>query len=135
MPQERQRERRSVWRVGPESTWTTVLPVAFIIASLVSLVALPIVVSNHTKRMRNEIQKLAEPARRAANQMQVDLSAELDKVIAFQVTGQTQYRDQYFALLEQQKQSRRTLTLLTPRLGGDVDGWLHTLFAETDRWH
>src|SRR3954447_1860594 len=86
-------ERRSIWRVGPESTWTTVLPVAFIIVSLISLVILPLVVSSYTAKMRREISPIAEPARRAANQVQVDLSAELDNIIAFQVTGQAQYRD------------------------------------------
>jgi len=128
-------ERRSIWRVGPESTWTTVLPVAFIIASLVSLVALPIVVSNHTKRMRTEIQRLAEPARRAANQMQVDLSGELDKVIAYQVTGQEQYRRDYLRLLAEQEHNRKTLQKLAPTLGKDVDASLRTLTEKTQRWH
>ena len=41
MTKESGRERRSLWRVGPESTWTTILPVAFIIASLLALVILP----------------------------------------------------------------------------------------------
>ena len=64
------RERRSIWRVGPEQTWATVLPVAFIIISLLSLVLLPIVVSSRTTRMRNEIFAIAEPARREANEIQ-----------------------------------------------------------------
>jgi len=52
MAAQRLEERRSIWRVGPESTWTTTLPVTFIIASLLSLVLLPIIVSSHTRRMR-----------------------------------------------------------------------------------
>src|SRR5581483_6748297 len=128
-------ERRSMWRVGPESTWTTVLPVAFIIASLVSLVATPIVVSNHTKRVRTEIQRVAEPARRAANQMQVDLSAELDKVIAFQVTGQPQYRKEYLDLVQEQEANARVLRQLTPILGDEANASLHTVMEETGRWH
>src|SRR6266568_4771388 len=90
-------------RVGPRSTWTTVIPVAFIIVSLLSLAILPIAVANHTASMREQISRIAEPARRNANQMQVDLSAELDKVIAFQVTGQRQYRDDYFRLTAEQR--------------------------------
>jgi len=80
------RERRSIWRIGPESSWTTVLPVAFIIISLVSLVVLPIVVEKRTAQMRSEITRAAEPARRTANRMQMDLAAELDKIIPYQVT-------------------------------------------------
>ncbi len=124
-----------MWRVGPESTWTTVLPVAFIIASLVSLVATPIIVSNHTKRVRMEIQRVAEPARRAANQMQVDLSAELDDIIAFQVTGQRQYRDEYLRLLAEQEANSRILRQLAPILGDESNTSLHIVMVETQRWH
>ena len=128
-------ERRSLLRVGPDSRWTTVLPVAFIIVSLVSLVALPIVVSRHTAKMRGEISIIAEPARRAANEIQIDLSAELDKVIAFQVTGQPQYGSDYQRLVRDQEQNRSALQRLAPRLGGDFDDELQDLFVQTSRWH
>jgi len=129
------RERRSIWRVGPESTWTTALPVAFIIVSLCSLVVLPLVVSNHTAKMRMEISHIAEPARRAANQMQVDLSAELDKIIAYQVTGQKQYRDEYLALVASQHRYRNQLSGLAPTLDQGIDKSLSTLINETEKWH
>ena len=129
------RERRSFWRVGSESTWTTVVPVVFIIASLLSLVILPLVFSNRTARMRQEITRVAEPARRAANEIQMDLSAELDKIIAFQVTGQRQYRDQYIALIEQQRHDYAQLRVLGPDLGTDVGRQLNALVKEGSEWH
>ena len=128
-------DRRSIWRVGPESTWTTVLPVAFIIVSLISLVILPLVVANHTAKMRTEITRLAEPARRSANQMQVDLSAELDNIISFQVTGQAQYRDAYQQHVMLQHQSRERLAKLTPLLDTDIDKSLNTLITASEEWH
>ena len=128
-------ERRSIWRVGPKSTWTTVLPVVFIIVSLVSLVVLPIVVSRHTSEMRSEITRVAEPARRAANETQMDLSAELDKIIAFQVTGQSQYRDDYRTLLAVQQRDHDLLSALAPQLGSSVGEALETLATETNEWH
>lgn len=131
----RARDRRSIWRVGTESSWTTIVPVAFIIVSLLSLVILPIAVSNHTRRMRQEISRIAEPARRSANQIQIDLSAELDKVIAYQVTGQEQYRRDYFQLLEDQERHRRVLQSLVPALGDDLARDLMLLFLQTSRWH
>ncbi|MBV8543642.1 MAG: hypothetical protein JO088_02755, partial [Acidobacteria bacterium] len=82
---ERQAERRSIWRVGPDSTWTTIVPVAFIIASLLTLVLLPIFFGRHTTEIRAEITEVAEPSRRAANEIQADLSTELGRVIAWQV--------------------------------------------------
>ena len=128
-------DRRSFLRVGPQSTWTTIVPVAFIIISLVSLVVLPIVVARHTARMREEISSIAEPARRAANEMQIDLSAELDKVIAFQVTGQQQYVSDYERLVRDQEQNRGALQRFAPKLSGDIDQELAMLFVQTSRWH
>ena len=92
---ERLPERRSIWRVGPDSTWTTVVPVVFIIASLLTLVLLPIFFGKRITQMRVEITDVAEPSHRAANEIQTKLSTELDKIIAWQVTGQHQYRDDY----------------------------------------
>lgn len=128
-------ERRSAWRVGPESTWTTVVPVVFIIVSLLSLVLLPVIVSRKTARMRDEISRIAEPARRAANQIQVDLSGELEKIISWQVTGQDQYRREYFARVERQEAARRELAKLLPKLDEDLSKDLTALFVQTSRWH
>ena len=129
------RERRSVWRVGPESTWTTIVPVVFIIVSLLSLVILPLVVADKTAGMRNEISRVAEPARRAANRIQMDLSAELDKLIAWQVTGQEQYRREYLELVEREERNRQVLHRLLPLLGEDLKSDLTALFVQTSRWH
>lgn len=111
------------------------LPVAFIIVSLLSLVVLPIAVSSHTRQMRDEITRVAEPARREANQIQIDLSSELDKIIAYQVTGQTQYRDAYFALIREEESNRAALISITPQLDPDLANGLGALADASNRWH
>ena len=121
--------------MGPESTWTTVLPVIFVIASLLALAVLPVIVGTHTAEMRDQITRIAEPSRGAANDIQVGLSAELDKVIAFQVTGESQYRNSYRTLLDQQVHDYAELRRLGPQLGEDVDRELRTLITATQRWH
>ena len=128
-------ERRSIWRVGPESTWTTMLPVAFIILSLVSLVILPIVVSRHTARMRDEITRLAEPARHTANDVQIRIASELDKIIAFQVTEHPQYRGAFVELIAREAADYQTLGGLTSQLDPQVSRDLTMLIAQTNRWH
>src|SRR5437660_7449202 len=130
-----QGERRSIWRVGPESTWTTVLPVAFIIISLLSLVILPIVVSSHTSKVRNEITRVAEPARIGANLIQIELSSELDKIIAFQVTGQAQYRTDYERLLVDEQRRYAVLRAAVPHLGDGVAADLTVVLDQMNRWH
>ena len=128
-------ERRSIWRVSPRNAWATVVPVAFVIVSLLSLVALPLAVSRHTARMRDEIQGIAEPARRSANQIQVDLAAEVDKIIAFQVTGQAQYREAFDGLVARQQRNRSVLVRLSPQLSPELGKELDNVFAQTERWH
>ncbi|HSP15574.1 MAG TPA: HAMP domain-containing sensor histidine kinase [Thermoanaerobaculia bacterium] len=128
-------ERRSIWRIDPDSRWTTVLPVAFIIVSLLSLVVLPLVVSNHTRQMRVEISRLAEPARVEANQIQVDLAAEFDKIIAFQVTGQAQYREAYLNLVRHEELNRIALEHLAPQLDPGLVDDLRKLADASNGWH
>lgn len=128
-------ERRSIWRVGPESTWTTIVPVVFIIVSLLSLVILPIVVARKTAQARQEISSIAEPARRAANQIQMDLAAELDKIIAWQVTGQENYRRDYFERVQRQEASRQRLMKLLPSLDDELNKDLTALFVQSSQWH
>ena len=132
---ERLPERRSIWRVGPDSTWTTVVPVVFIIASLLTLVLLPIFFGMHTARMRVEITDVAEPSHRAVNEIQKDLSTELDKIIAWQVTGQHQFREDYQRLLVDQRRNYDLLRRLGPKLGREVGTDLASLIKETGEWH
>jgi signal transduction histidine kinase len=132
---ERQSERRSIWRVGPDSTWTTVIPVVFIIASLLTLVFLPVLIGNRTTQMRAEITDVAEPARKAANKIETDLSTELNEIIAYQVTTQPQYVRNYQDLLANQQSSDRLLHRLGPRLGPAVQGHLASLEKESREWH
>jgi signal transduction histidine kinase len=132
---ERQTERRSIWRVGPDSTWTTVIPVVFIIASLLTLVFLPVLIGNRTAQMRAEITDVAEPSRKAANRIETDLSAELDEIIAYQVTTQPQYVHNYQTLLVNQQRSGVLVHRLGPRLGPDVQRNLASLEKESREWH
>jgi signal transduction histidine kinase len=121
--------------VGPESTWTTIVPVVFIIASLGALAVLPLVFSAHTAQMRHEITSVAEPARRAASEIQMDLSSELDKIIAYQVTRQRQYVAGYQRLIAEQDHDYQVLRSFGSKLNPDVDANLAKLIAQTNRWH
>ena len=107
----------------------------FIIVSLLSLVLLPLIVARKTARMRDEIRTVAEPARRAANTIQMDLAAEVDKLIAYQVTGQGQYRRAYFEAVDAQELNRRILARLLPSLDEELERDLKALFVQTSRWH
>jgi Osmosensitive K+ channel histidine kinase len=132
---ERLPERRSIWRVGPESSWTTVVPVVFIIASLLTLVLLPVFFGRRTAQMRDEIAEVAEPSRRAANEIRTALSTELDKIIAWQAIGQQSFRIEYQNLHVDQQRRYDVLRSLGPKLGTDVLKNLGLLVTETDAWH
>jgi signal transduction histidine kinase len=112
-----------------------VIPVVFIIASLLTLVFLPVLIGNRTAQMRAEITDVAEPARKAANKIETDLSTELNEIIAYQVTTQSQYVRNYQDLLANQQGSDRLLHRLGPRLGPAVQGHLASLEKESREWH
>ena len=124
-----------MWRVGPESTWTTIVPVVFIIVSLLSLSILPLVVSSKMSKQRRKIEGIAEPARQAANAIQTDLSSEVDNIIAYQVTGDLQYRSEYLRRVGRQEANRRKLDGLLPLLDRAIVQDLNSLFLQTSRWH
>lgn len=128
-------ERRSIWRVGPESTWTTIVPVVFIIVSLLSLSILPLVVSRKMAQQRRKIERIAEPARQAANAIQTDLSSEVDNLIAYQVTGDQQYRMEYLKRVQRQDENGKRLATLLPQLDESIGEDLRKLFVQTSRWH
>src|SRR5258708_33466588 len=86
-------------------------------------------------QMRRETTRAAEPARRTANRMQMDLSSELDKIIAYQVTRQQQYRNQYQHLLREQQQSAETLRHSTPQLSSDANNQLANLIDTSNQAH
>jgi signal transduction histidine kinase len=65
----------------------------------------------------------------------MDLTAELDKLIAWQVTGQEQYRREYLELVERQEVNRRALARVLPALDEDLHSDLTVLFVQTSRWH
>jgi signal transduction histidine kinase len=111
------------------------VPVVFIIVSLLSLAVLPLIFGSHTAQMRNEITAVAEPSRKAASKIQADLSTELDAVIAFQVTNQSQYRNKYNDLLNDQRDEYVRLGRLGPQLGPEVKKQLASLNKETSEWH
>ena len=52
--------------------------------------------------------------------MTAKVDAELDKVISYQVTGQSEFRDEYLNLLVEQRRDYDTLRRLGPQLGEDV---------------
>jgi signal transduction histidine kinase len=128
-------DRRSLFRVGPESSWTTILPVAFIIASLVSLVVFPLVLASRTAAKRSEINGIGEPARLAASTIQIGVANELDNIIGYQVTGDRLYLREYEVAVAEQQRKAALLKRLAPRLGDDVPAALAAFLAATERWH
>jgi signal transduction histidine kinase len=107
----------------------------FIIVSLLSLAILPLVVSRKMAQQRKRIGETAEPARQAANAIQTDLSGEVDNIIAYQVTGDPQYRRAYYARVAREDQNRVRLAGLLPGLDQKLDQELTALFGQTSRWH
>lgn len=103
--------------------------------SLLTLVLLPIFFGKRTAQMRVEITGVAEPSHRAANAIETELSTELNKIIAWQQTGQVQFRDDYQKLVIDQRHHYAELRILGSQLGPEVRSDLGHLIKETEEWH
>jgi len=116
-------------------TWKTILPVTFIILSLLAMVALPLVGLRRTNAMREKLDRLSEPAREDASRIELALAIELDNIIGFQVTEQPQYRNAFNVNVARQSAAITRLRALSEELGGDVKQNLQILETRSNAWH
>ncbi|HXI14055.1 MAG TPA: ATP-binding protein [Thermoanaerobaculia bacterium] len=116
-------------------TWKTILPVTFIILSLLAIVALPLVGLRKANAMRRELDRISEPARENANRIELALAIELDNIIGFQVTEQDQYRRAFQANVVRQTAAITRLRALSGELGGEVKSSLSLVEQSSRNWH
>ena len=115
--------------------WSRVVPLAFIILSLISLVLVPLLVRRHTENLRNEMRVAVEPAGYIADRIEGLLATELSLLIAFQVTEQPQYIRRYQELVAEEREAYAELEPLARGIGGPVEERLEELRAAEIKWH
>lgn len=114
--------------------WKRALPVAFIVASLLALVILPVISTRRSNAIRNDIRQVAEPARSRANQIQLSLLRENAQIVAFQVTEQDQYRDRLVELAQGRREAYEALDPLVRQINSRAVQQLRELRSCTSQW-
>ncbi|HUO85085.1 MAG TPA: histidine kinase dimerization/phospho-acceptor domain-containing protein, partial [Thermoanaerobaculia bacterium] len=116
------------------SRWRRVLPVVFVVASLLALGLLPLISSRRAGAIQREIEHVAEPARSLADQIQLALLREQALIVAFQVTEQSQYRDRAHQMSAARQKAYAELDPLVSRIGEEPRLHLQRLRDCTANW-
>gem|GEM_PF-458146 len=141
---EQTREGIGAIAAGPKKTanmtrdgrsWRRILPLTFILSSLVALVVLPIWTKRRTDAMRHEISATIEPASKIADDIQTILSTELSLIISYQVTEQGHFAALYRQASREEEMASEKLQPTVRSLGGDVAGRFQEAEAAVKRWH
>jgi signal transduction histidine kinase len=115
--------------------WATHLPLAFVMLTLVALVALPVFGERYVQPLNRELRDVVEPARGVVTQIHVSLAIEGSAFHDFLETADTallrRYEDEY----AKERQAYEQLDRLVGRLGDTVRIHFRELRELERRWH
>src|SRR6185503_2415478 len=109
------RERSALHR-----SWTTWLPLALVVISLLSLAFVPLLVQRRTNALRDQIASSAEPSRALIAEIQGSLALETAGARGFLLTGDEGFVARHREAQLRRRQAERRLLPLTQRLGPNV---------------
>ena len=95
----------------------TRLPLLLVLLSLLTLVAVPIVIQNRVSAVRTEINWIAEPALQAVDRIQLAIALETSATRGYLLTGDDRFLARYQQALTAEEQALARLLPLARRLG------------------
>jgi signal transduction histidine kinase len=114
--------------------WPWRLPVAFILLTLIALVAVPWAVQRRVGRVRDEIVS-SEPARTLVLEWQFDMVREMDAVSELMLTGDSSQLATYDRVTRAERRVHKELLPLTRDLGPDVLERFTEARTLAEQWH
>lgn len=120
---------------SPKTSWTTLLPLAAVIAALVALVLVFVQVERRTRQLREALAEVVEPARTHVYDLQRIYALQISTKRGFLLTGEPTLLDRYRELRRDEERAYRRLTPLVEQMGRDVERLLAELGTEAPRWH
>lgn len=121
-------------RAVAEQRWPWRLAVAFVLLTLMALIAVPWVVQRRVDAVRAEI-AASEPARTLAMQWQFQLVREMSALSDLLLTGDTAQAVSYDRALAAEQAIHPELALLAGELGPEVQARFAAARLLADRWH
>jgi len=107
-------------RIAKNSERIARIPLGFLVAALVAMVAIPILVDRYTAPVRDEISTLTEPARTEITHLQLSLALEGAVINEFLETRDTTLLGRLREVHQQEQRAYASLTPLVARLGPEV---------------
>ena len=114
--------------------WAPPIALAFVIAALVALVAVPWLGMHQMQTVQEELARVAAPSRELVTRMQLSLALQGAALLDFGETGDRVHLDRFAHARDDQRQSLDALRPLAMRLGPEVRARFDTLSARQTRW-
>lgn len=115
--------------------WTaTRMALAFVAAVLVAILVVPLVIRHRLDALRDEVTRVAEPARQLSEAISRSLAVEVAADRAFQLTSRASFRTRFLEAWQQQELAFQRLTGLAPSLGPDVVARAVALRTAVHEW-
>ena len=108
---------RSKEETGALPWQATRLPLLLVLLSLLTLVAVPIVIRNQVAAVRAEMSRIAEPALQEVDRIQLAIALEASATRGYLLTGDRRFLDRYHQALAAEDQALARLLPLAERLG------------------
>ena len=119
-------------RISAGRTW---LPLGFVVLALLALVVVPFLVERQVRRIRNEIQNVADPAQLLTTRITLATAWEAAALRGFFLSGDERFVGLYQAELAQESRTLEQLGGFARKLGPEVFQWYLELRALAPRWH
>lgn len=111
------------------------LALAFVLLSLLALVVTPVLVQQRIDGLRDEVERVVEPARAMVFETQFYLARQMSALRGYMVADDPAFLQRYEAMVEEEQAVRRDLRPLTEGLGSDVLRLFSRLELLSEQWH
>ncbi|HEU4564342.1 MAG TPA: HAMP domain-containing sensor histidine kinase [Gemmatimonadaceae bacterium] len=120
---------------GHGSAWPAHLLLAFIVASLVALVTVPVAADRYMRPLRDEMRTLAEPGRGLMTEIHVALALQASALHDFGDTRDEQYLRRYRQAAVREQRAGELLAPIAARLGPSTTARLAEYREMEAYWH
>jgi tellurite resistance protein TerC len=117
------------------SRWAPSLALAFIVASLVALVAVPWTGLHRMQAMQHELSDVVAPSRALVERLHLSLALQGAALLDFGETGNPAHLDRFDAAREEQRRNYDALASLVAQLGPTVRARYDTLGVRQREWY
>ncbi|HEV2129807.1 MAG TPA: PAS domain S-box protein, partial [Longimicrobiaceae bacterium] len=115
--------------------WTSWLPAVLVVVSLIALLLVPLLLGRRISALREEIARVAEPARGDLIRIDHHFSREIAALRGYLLTDEEEFLDRYRAARADEARAFEDLRARVERLGSEAEASVDSVHALHSGWH